>query len=111
MTTRFSATKTCFFRFAALALVLGSGTITAFVTPSHHWSSSHVSSSSFQSTSIKALNEEWESDFDDFDNGGKDDDALKLSDVIQKQGANDLSSCRVRQVCFYSLYQFTIREE
>ena len=52
--------------------------------------------------------DEWESDFDDFDDaigGGNNDDnspegegALKLSDVIQSQGAQDLSSCRVRQV-------------
>ncbi|CAB9516583.1 expressed unknown protein [Seminavis robusta] len=40
--------------------------------------------------------DEWESDFDDFDDSN--DDVLKLSDVLQSRGADDLSACRSRQL-------------
>ena len=53
-------------------------------------------------TTRHAIDEDWESDFDDFDTTGdgssEDGSSLKLSDVLQSRGAQDLSSCRVRQL-------------
>lgn len=52
------------------------------------------------SSCCRALEGDWESDFEDFADTGSsagDNNFLKLSDVFQARGAEDLSACRSRQ--------------
>lgn len=78
----------------------GYNTVQALATPrlyNNYQGATTAASKPISSLPINlSNNDEWQSDFDDF--AENDGDSLKVSDIFQSRGAQDLSSCRTRQV-------------
>jgi hypothetical protein len=82
---------------ACLAVVATFTHVHGFLPPNSGFLPSQQRTSDDRRIIVNAFNQEWESDFDDFGDK-RDDDVLKLSDVLRAKGAQDLSGCRTRQV-------------